>query len=105
MPQPREDHLAAAREVAGAVAGLEPAVQRAVIQAVIPPPTEAAINQLWMTLIRGLLIALLIALGGLLYLLIDGKTADVAVTVFTSLLTGMLGLFAPSPTSNAGQGG
>lgn len=100
-----EDHIARAREVAAAVGDLDPAVQQAVIQAVIPPPTASAINRLWMTLVRGLLIALLLALVGVFYLLIDSKESAVAVTVFSSLLTGLLGLFAPSPTTAAGQGG
>jgi hypothetical protein len=93
-----------ARDVAAAAQGLDPAAQATLIQAVIPPPTGAAINRLWMTLLLGLLMALLVALGGLLYLLIDGKAADVAVTVFSSVLTGLLGLFAPSPASQSGQG-
>jgi hypothetical protein len=105
MAQSMQQNVENARNLAGAVSDLAPEAQAAVIQASIPSPTGEAVNRLWMTLVRGLLLALLIALGGLLYLLIDDKTADVAVTVFTSLLTGLLGLFAPSPTSASGQGG
>jgi hypothetical protein len=105
MADSEEERLARVREVATAVSDLEPAVQQAAIQAVIPPPTGEAVNKLWMTLVQGLLLLLVIALLGLLYLLIDDKSSDVALTVFTSLLTGLIGLFAPSPTSTAGGGG
>jgi hypothetical protein len=91
--------LAQVQEVMSAV-GSDPGVQQAAIAAVIPPPPASEVTQLWMTLIRGLLLLLVVALGGLLYLLIDDKGTDVVITVFTSLLTGLLGLFAPSPTSS-----
>jgi hypothetical protein len=105
MAQSMQQKVEDARSIAGAVSDLAPDAQAAIIQAAIPTPTGEAINRLWMTLVQGLLLALLVALGGLLYLLIDDKSADVAVTVFTALLTGLLGLFAPSPTSSSGQSG
>lgn len=105
MASPTEERLAKVREVAAAVSDLDPAVQQAAIQAVVLPPTQEAANQLWMTLVRGLLLLLVIALAGLLYLLIDDKSSDVILTVFSSLLTGLIGLFAPSPTAGGGQGG
>jgi hypothetical protein len=92
------EQAAAAEKFSAAIANLDPATQQAVLQAVVPPPTGPAINQLWLIFISGLSVALLIALLGGVVLVLDGKAADVAVTAFSSLLAGLLGLFAPSPT-------
>jgi hypothetical protein len=49
---------------------------------------------------------LLVALGGLIYLLSEDKTTDLLLTAFTALLTGFIGLFSPSPVKAQGnQGG
>jgi hypothetical protein len=93
-----DEQAAAAEKFSAAIANLDPATQQAVLQAVVPPPTGPAINQLWLIFISGLSVALLIALLGGVVLVLDGKAADVAVTAFSSLLAGLLGLFAPSPT-------
>jgi hypothetical protein len=87
-----------AQGLSAALAPLDPAAQQAVVKALIPPPTEPVVNQLWLILIGGLSVALLVALIGGVVLVIDGKAADAAVTAFSSLLAGLLGLFAPSPT-------
>ena len=94
-----DDQAAAAQKLSAAIANLDPATQQAVLKAVVPAPTGPAINQLWLIFISGLSVALLIALIGGVVLAIDGKTTDVAVTAFSSLLTGLLGLFAPSPAA------
>jgi hypothetical protein len=93
------DQAAAAERLSTAVAGLDPATQQKVLSAIVPPPTGAAVNKLWLILIVALAVALLTALVGGVVLVIDGKTSDVAVTAFSSLLAGLLGLFAPSPTT------
>jgi hypothetical protein len=93
-----DDQAAAAQKLSAAVANLDPAIQQTVLNAVVPAPTAPAVNQLWLIFISGLSGALLIALLGGVVLVIDGKPADVAVTAFTGLLAGLLGLFAPSPT-------
>ena len=94
-----EQRLANVQQVAQATSGMDPAVQAAAIAAVVPPPIGEGINQIWQMLVGGLLLILLIALLGVLYLLIDDKDADLAVTLFTTVLAGLLGLFAPSPTA------
>jgi len=58
-----------------------------------------------MRLVTGLLVLLAIALGGLIYLPIDGKEPDLALTAFSALLTGLIGLFAPSPARAGGGAG
>lgn len=48
----------------------------------------------------GLVVLLVISLGGVIWSVIDGndKTSpDVIVTLFTAVLTGLIGLFVKSP--------
>lgn len=54
---------------------------------------------------QGLLLLDAIALGGIIYLLIDSRdvsTVQALLMVFSSVLSGLLGLFAPSPIAKAG---
>jgi drug/metabolite transporter (DMT)-like permease len=80
-----------------------PEVRQAALNALVPigePGPETA-NALWKYLILGLLILVGVALGGLLYMIGDsdsGTSPDLALTAFSSLLTGLLGLFIKSPT-------
>jgi hypothetical protein len=70
------------------------------IEAAMNPPDAQTTNDLWRYLIVGLLFLTLVALGGVLYLLADGDkdtSPDIALTAFTALLTGLLGLFVKSP--------
>ena len=92
-----------------ASAGNDPGVQRLAVQAVIPQPAPADTGRLWFALVIGLLVLVAIALGGVIFLLADNKegtSPDLAITAFSSLLTGLIGLFAPSPAGagNAGNG-
>ena len=71
------------------------------MEALVPPPGQATANSLWTILVIGLLVLLAISLGGLLYMVGDGKEStspDLIVTAFTALLTGLLGFFIKSPT-------
>ena len=102
MAETAQQRAAAIKEVAPAVQGLDPAAQQAAITAVVPAPDQTTANDLWRVLVIGLLVLIAIALGGLIYLLADDKTSDVALTAFTALLTGLVGLFAPSPVAGAG---
>jgi hypothetical protein len=77
-------------------------VKRDAINALIaPPPAGSGANDfIWKGLVTGLLVLLVIALGGVLWLLGDGDkntTPDLALTAFTALLTGLLGLFVKAP--------
>lgn len=69
-------------------------------QEMIPDPTPDATDDVWRYLVLGLLGLLLVALVGVIYLLADGdptSSPDVALTAFTALLTGLLGLFVTPP--------
>jgi hypothetical protein len=92
------------KAVASATSGASEDVQRLAMQAVMPQPTQAEAGRLWFVLVVGLLVLAAISLGGLVYLLADGNAKtdpDAALTAFTTLLAGLLGLFAPKPS--AGQ--
>jgi len=90
--------------VAQSVQNLSAPAQVAAVNAVIGPPDAPTTKIVWIILVGGLVAVLLLALGGLIYLLSEelGNT-DTLLTVFTSVLTGLVGLFAPSPV-NGGNG-
>ncbi|HEU0019934.1 MAG TPA: hypothetical protein VFQ14_06550 [Thermoleophilaceae bacterium] len=74
------------------------------LEQVVPAPTQGAADKLWMVLVAGLVGLLTIAIVGLIYAVVDDKPTDVLVTVFTGLVTGLLGLFAKSPVGNTATG-
>lgn len=102
MAETASERAAAVAEAANAVKGLEPH-QAELVQGVVPAPDPETTKIVWIVAVSGLVLLLLIALGGLIYLLADDKTTDVALTAFTALLTGFLGLFSPSPAGGKGS--
>ncbi len=63
-----------------------------------PPPHE--VGALWKILVSALSVVLVISLAGIIWTVIDGRdttSPDVIVTIFSSALTGLLGLFVKSP--------
>ena len=68
----------------------------------VPQPPATEMGTLWKILILALSVVLVIALAGIIWTVVDGKEStspDVIVTVFSSALSGMLGLFVRSPNS------
>jgi hypothetical protein len=66
----------------------------------IPNPPPAEVGVLWQILVLALSAVLVIALAGIIWTVVDGNgntSPDVIVTVFSSALTGLLGLFVKSP--------
>ena len=66
----------------------------------LSPPPAHEVGALWKILVTALSVVLVIALAGIIWTVVDGDEAtspDVLVTVFTSALTGLLGLFIKSP--------
>jgi hypothetical protein len=70
---------------------------QAVQQYLLSQPTQATTNALWHMLVRGLLILLGVDLLGILVMLGLGKFSDVLLTIFTTTLAGLMGVFVPSP--------
>lgn len=104
MAESVTERAAAVKSVVEAAKDLEPGAQAAAVRAVVPAPDAGTTKVLWIILVSGMIGLLVIALGGLIYLLADSKTSDVALTAFTALLTGLVGLFAPSPVKSEGGG-
>jgi hypothetical protein len=100
MDNPIGDNIKAALE---ATTNARPEVQVAAVQAAaaaIPPPVGADIGWLWKALVSGLIAVLIFALGGIIWTVVDGKDStspDVLLTVFSSVLTGLIGLFVKAP--------
>lgn len=105
MAESAEARATALKTVSEGARDLDPAAQQAAIEAVVPPPDAKTASILWIIAVGGLILLLIIALSGLLYLLGDGKKPDLALTAFSALLTGFLGLFIPSPVKKADGGG
>lgn len=70
---------------------------KALDEAMLAEPTQPTTDWLWQVLVVGLVGLLLLALCGLIALAVLGKDTEVLVTVFASILSGLLGLFVRSP--------
>jgi hypothetical protein len=104
MGETLEQRATAVATAAAAARDLEPH-QAELVQGVVPPPGEKTTGVIWIIAVGGLVALLAIALGGLIYLLAEEKTTDLVLTAFTALLTGLIGLFSPSPVKAGSKGG
>ena len=105
MATAEEKRARAINDVLAANQGESADVKEAAIRGVIGNPSQAATDEIWRLLIFGMLLLLIVALGGLLIILVGkGSPHDAALTVFTTTLAGLLGLFAPSPLKSNGGG-
>ncbi|MEV6631095.1 hypothetical protein AB0M54_10105 [Actinoplanes sp. NPDC051470] len=85
---------------AGESVEVKAAVGAAAAAQSIPTPTTSDTGMLWRILVVALSVILVIALAGIIWTVVDGNegtSPDVIVTVFSSALSGMLGLFVKSP--------
>ena len=97
------ERAAAVEKVLDATQGEPSSVKEAALQAAAPigPPPERVVGWLWKTLLVGLLLLIGAALVGVLWAVLDGdnKTdSDKALILFTTLVSGLFGLFVTSPT-------
>ena len=86
----------AVNAVEGEDSEVKAAAARAAVTATISGPPTQDVGVLWRILVGGLVGVLILALGGIIWTVGDGKettSPDVIVTVFTSALTGLIGLF------------
>ena len=88
--------------VVGAVAGEAPEVKEAALNALGPPiqrPSRSVSDVAWIILVTGLVVLLILSLLGLLRVI--GRTVgeDKLITIFTTTLAGLLGLFVKAPGS------
>lgn len=109
--QPLAERADAVTKTLDAAHGESEPVKRAAVAAVavaaapIPSPSPKEVGGLWWAIVLGLLALLFVTLVGLLWTVLDGDSgtsADKVLIVFTPLLTGLLGLFTPSPRETSG---
>lgn len=92
---------AAVQTVVSAVDTKSPEVQQAALEAMVPKPSANAADVMWVILVAALSIILIIAVYGLIELgdgTHKGAETDKIVTIITTVLAGLLGLFIRSPT-------
>jgi hypothetical protein len=70
-------------------------------EVMLAAPTQGTTDWLWKVFVVGLVAALVLSLCGLITLELLGKSSDVLVTAFTSIVTGLLGLFIPGPAEGS----
>lgn len=106
MASDHTNRATAIKDALGAATNPDQTLQEEIVRGVVGQPDQKTRSVLWIILIGGLLALLGYALWGIIDLLTDGdpKTSpDKLITIFTAVLTGLIGLFAPSPIARAGR--
>ena len=96
----------AVQDAATATKGMSEEVQKAAVSAaasaaILGLPDAKTSSWLWKVLVVGLVTALILSLGGVLVAVLDGSDQtdpDLILTLFTAVLTGLIGLFVRTPT-------
>jgi len=94
------DRAASVKEVLQATASENQDVKTAALNAMAPPlspPGRSVTDIVWVVLVGGLVVLLILALLGLTHVIGHGVSDDKVVTIFTTVLAGLLGLFVKSP--------
>jgi hypothetical protein len=103
MEETSAQRAASVQQVIHAAKDEPPQVKQAAIEALgvpIPAPGRSASDILWVILVTGLVVLLILALLGLTHVIGTDVSDDKIVTVFTTVLAALLGLFVKSPTSS-----
>jgi VIT1/CCC1 family predicted Fe2+/Mn2+ transporter len=98
-----QERASAVTSVLDATASEATQVKEAALKALaaVPGPDVKTTGRLWTILISGLVIALLIAVIGVLFSEKLDADADKVWGAGAAILTGLIGLFAPSPTTSS----
>ena len=107
MAETAQQKAAAVATALQATEGKSDAVQIAAVQAV-GAPGPGATNFIWIVVVLGLVGLLSYSLWGIVDLVTatsSTKSPDKLLTVFTTVLAALIGLFAPSPLQNRGGSG
>ena len=89
------------QRVLSATASETPEVKRAALSVLVPAPGKTAADIVWIVLVAGLIVILVLAILGLTHVLGHTVSDDKIVTIFTTVLAGLLGLFAKSPSGGS----
>lgn len=73
----------------------------AVVRAAVGAADQPTTNVLWLLVVAGLVGVVLISVLGIV---LDEGDGDTVLTIFTTTLAGLLGLFAPSPNRTSAGG-
>ena len=94
------DRAAAVERVMAATQHLSPEAQEQAVKS-LGPPDQGTTNVLWLVVVAGLVLVILAAVGGLIAWSGNGQAqTDKLVTVITTALAGLVGLFVPSPVQS-----
>ncbi|SRR6266542_3442726 len=94
------ERAASVQQVVQATANEAPEVKRAALEALgppVPPPTPFAADIVWVILVAGIVAVLVLAVLGLTHVIGHSVSDDQVITVFTTALAGLLGLFVKRP--------
>jgi len=72
-------------------------LQQEAVLYLMAPPTQTTVDKLWVWLVRGLIAILVADLAGLVGIMALGKSPAVLLTIFTTTLAGLIGIFVPKP--------
>ena len=101
-PETTADRAAAVERVMTATQHLTPEAQATALKS-LGPPDQGTTNILWLVVVLGLVLVVLAAVGGLIaWSGTANAQTDKLVTVITTALAGLVGLFVPSPVANKG---
>jgi hypothetical protein len=103
IPDSSADRAAAVERVMHATQHLDPEAQATALES-LGSPDQGTTNILWLIVICGLVLVVLAGVGGLIAWSGNGAAqTDKLVTVITTALAGLVGLFVPSPVSGKGK--
>ena len=94
------ERAAAVERVMAATQHLSPEAQEQAVKS-LGPPDQGTTNVLWLVVVVGLVLVILAAVAGLIAWAGNGNAqTDKLVTVITTALAGLVGLFVPSPVQS-----
>ena len=100
-PETSAERAASVQQVIEATANESTEVKHAALTALgpppVPPPTRGAADVVWIILVTGLVALLVLGILGLTHVIGHGVSDDKVITVFTTSLAGLLGLFVSKP--------
>lgn len=105
MVETMQERAAVVTSVLGETANESTEVKVAALTALaaVPRPGAKTTGILWVVLITGLVVILLVAVLGILFSSKLDADADKIWGAGAAILTGLIGLFAPSPTGNQSE--
>lgn len=93
------DRAASVQQVVAATSGESADVKQKALEAAFPAPTRSAADIAWVILVCGLVVLLVLAALAITHVIGTGVSDDKVVTIFTTVLAGLLGLFTRPPGS------